>query len=675
MLNPRAIAGLVGLVVALGAIFGALWEGALVCSARWSSKIVAFVWSAYAAGCGFLLALRLGAFAHWHGRYHKLAEELLALSGAFAIGFAFLLIALASSRSHPLGYAAESRARVRVGLAILSSLLAIASMVVDGGMLVGLYPEAHFALRLVATWLLACALSLFVPAAEKSARFAWIGAIFAIGAGLVVAQMTSREFSAFAKTRWSATLIDVARNLTDIDRDGYSSLFAGGDCAPLDPKINPGAAEIPNNGVDDNCLAGDAKILAAKHETLTPPSDPAPIDVFLVTIDSLRRDRVGVYCPECGPNGLATTPEIDAFAEHAVVFDHAYAPGGWTAISVSAFMRGVYARRLDLTRMFETSRYRLLRASERNDLHSDESLVKMFAMPVSDVHTSIAEWLGTRGMTTIGIADDGYSDLLGPRANVAPGFDTYRLVNAGESSEHDDHDTADMAIAELAAAPVDERIFMWVHFFGPHNPSERHPGVRYDGPDTIPAYEHEIRYADMHVGRLLRAIEARGKPAAIFVTADHGEEFIAGDRHHGWSLEEDAIRVPFIASVPNWRAGRSNAPISLVDLMPTFCALTHTPPPANLDGVAIDPSRSNPRWLIADTWQFDGNGKLVRDEATALDGTTKAVHDALRDTWWITDLQRSPPISKPTESRADVPAVRALAKYLESASGPAAAHD
>ena len=50
------------------------------------------------------------------------------------------------------------------------------------------------------------------------------------------------------------------RHRFDRDRDGYASRFGGGDCDDRDARRNPGATDVPGNGVDEDCSGRDAPV-------------------------------------------------------------------------------------------------------------------------------------------------------------------------------------------------------------------------------------------------------------------------------------------------------------------------------------------------------------------------------------------------------------------------------
>lgn len=75
----------------------------------------------------------------------------------------------------------------------------------------------------------------------------------------------------------------------DDDVDGYT--IAGGDCNNQDPGINPGAEEIPNDGIDQDCDGNDliTGIAEADREnSFWLPEMPVPQDLMSVELYELR---------------------------------------------------------------------------------------------------------------------------------------------------------------------------------------------------------------------------------------------------------------------------------------------------------------------------------------------------------------------------------------------------
>jgi uncharacterized sulfatase len=101
-------------------------------------------------------------------------------------------------------------------------------------------------------------------------------------------------------------------------------------------------------------------------------------------------------------------------------------------------------------------------------------------------------------------------------------------------------------------------------------------------------YYEDVTKMDRNVGRLLASLRRRGLlDGTLFVyTADQGAQFPFGK----WGLYEAGIRAPLMMRWPGRvRAGRSDALVSLVDLLPTFIEAAGGSAPDSLDGRSLVP--------------------------------------------------------------------------------------
>lgn len=127
-------------------------------------------------------------------------------------------------------------------------------------------------------------------------------------------------------------------------------------------------------------------------------------------------------------------------------------------------------------------------------------------------------------------------------------------------------------------------------------------------------YKEEVAYTDAQIGRLLEAVERKGRPTLIVFVGDHGEAF--GEHlnvEHRRTLHEEEIRVPFILAGPGVPAGRQLAQTpELVDATRTLLDLAGLP----ADGVS-------------------GRNVLTTDETAPRFPFTMMVHHAsARDARW-----------------------------------------
>ena len=305
---------------------------------------------------------------------------------------------------------------------------------------------------------------------------------------------------------------------------------------------------------------GDARAPAG------PESDAPPPDLVLVTIDTLRADRL----PAWGYEGVET-PHIDALVRRGVRFASAVSTVPFTLPAHSSILTGRYP--------------------PAHGVRENVGYV------LGEELTTLAELLGRTGYDTGGFVS---SFVLDGRWGIGRGFDTYfddfetapKERSNMASVQRDGAETVAAAIAWLDGRSGNRPFFLWLHLYEPHDPyappepyRSRYAGRPYDG---------EVAYADELLGRLVRALDERDllDAAALAVTADHGEGLgDHGEAFHGFFVYDSTVHVPLVLRLPgDARAGRVvAAPVSHVDLLPTLVELAGGRPPDGTDGTSLLP--------------------------------------------------------------------------------------
>ncbi len=381
--------------------------------------------------------------------------------------------------------------------------------------------------------------------------------------GLLLAPGNSRARALVVTSgRDAALLVGFWSARFDFDGDGVASVLGGGDCDPWDPFVYPGAVDIPDNGVDEDCFDGDltAPLELPPAAVLSHPKLPVERpDVVLFTIDTCRRDALGVYGADAD-----RSPVVDRFAKDAVVFDDAIAASSWTMPSFTAILTSRYASELP-------GFYGSVRA--RKVPRNIELLQSPFARA---------------GYRTVAITAGVQLDKLGFDRDLSE----WRNLTRGPKGNFA-LPVAEAGAELLLSSPTDKPLFLWLHVVDLHHPFEAPREHRKFGKDHRGGYAAELHYVDSVFARVLQALRESGRDqrAVVVVFSDHGEAFGEhGAEFHGISTYAEEVRVPLIIRVPGVAHRRVPELVGLVDLAPTLWDLAGLDSKAPVRGISLAPA-------------------------------------------------------------------------------------
>ena len=312
-----------------------------------------------------------------------------------------------------------------------------------------------------------------------------------------------------------------------------------------------------------------------------------PFPIVIVLIDALRADALS-----CDADLARRFPYTYRLCQDSLRFRHAYSNAGWTRTAVASLLTGLLP-------------------------HQHGVLDNPHRLP--DDVPYLPAILQTLGYTTAAFSTNG--NISSPRRGFHRGFDdffvypeSFRLATVHRPAPDVARDFAQWLYSTVLHRG--RRLFAYLHFTDPHWPYHRDPNVPVSMSDLrrLPP-DQQVQYAtwmratyNLDVRLSLRGLEQvvrtlwnirMYRDSLIVVLADHGEAFY---EHRCWQHAQcffgEVLHIPLWIKWPYRRGpGRTvDAPVQIVDIVPTILALLGHPIPTHTMGIPL--TRLDPQMYL-----------------------------------------------------------------------------
>jgi arylsulfatase A-like enzyme len=339
---------------------------------------------------------------------------------------------------------------------------------------------------------------------------------------------------------------------------------------------------------------------------LAPATSDSP-NVLIIVFDTLRADHISSYGYE-----RKTSPEIDGFAQHGVLFENAIASSSWSLPSHASLVTGrpVHEHGWGNLRQIPWLGWG---DSALNGLPTLGDALQQRGYRTAALSANSVYFTSNVGLGRGFIHFEDYFENAGdafvrtefgrefsrrymnrsPRSAFTRGF---RALGLGSWLDKDSEGSGIYGGAfgvRKRADEVNNETLRWIHrdskrpFFaflnyfdvhyaygGPKN----YPRPAWDHGTTVDSYDAGLHYADDGFGRLLQRLDELGilKNTIVILTSDHGESL--GDHglhYHGAALYREDVRVPLIISYPGHvpNGVRIEQPVSTASIAATVMDL------------------------------------------------------------------------------------------------------